>query len=640
MKNKKNIKKQIPRAVSFAGYVRSLMIMCTYACQLKCSYCEVKHLSLSMPKEVLHKAIDLLLSTKSQEVLLRFWGGEPLLRWDFIKEGIKTAKEKAVKKRKTIRFMITTNGLLLDKEKIDYLKRHPVEVMFSLDGDEKTNQTHRFTDSGSGTYQKTLNNLKLLIGSSIPYFINIVVSPVTTLNLCKNLEFLKELGSKRVQLCYQNGNFWPEAKKNKLINELKKFIIKKGGDSNFLMNYTNDCEPTMLSQEILVDTDGKVYSDAAVFMEKKFPRLRGPYFRGRVNEIKAIDSLFRSRRDLYHIYKEACSKTESKIFLNNIDLGLKLDSFFNSAHKQSIASNEHPLLVTIMKSDFHEQKKVLSQLKIKSLFLYLNGPCFNNCIFCMHKESPFSDLFKIELKLKENLKIKEKELCIIGNDPLNHPEIEELVDLSRQYGFKEIQIMTSGERLSDSLFCKRLILKGATSFSLPLFGDKKEIHDPIVGTKGSFSQVIRAIQNILKLKKKVYIHTNLIKQNLKNMKALEGFVRNGLRVPFVILPIRPKTTNISFSNLMPAYREIIKQLKGVHSLLGFPLCIVKQVQKELFRNPGDISDSMKLYVLGQRFFKPALCRKCFHFNQCTGTFREYLNYFGIEELTPFIADKT
>ncbi|MBN1899356.1 MAG: radical SAM protein [Spirochaetes bacterium] len=615
-------------------FVNSLMIMCTYSCQLHCDYCEIKRLSRSMSRDTLRKAIDLLLSTQSPKVLLRFWGGEPLLQWDLVKYGITFGEKRARQKEKTIRFMITTNGLLLDKEKLDYLRHHDVEIMFSFDGDRKTNEVHRFLQSGKTLYDKTLQCLMLLINSRLKYFVNIVVTPRTVNTLCANLEFLQKLKIKRVQLCYQNGILWPEARKGRVINELKKYIVK-GNDSDFLMNYTNDCEPTMLSQEILVDTDGRVYSDAAIFMEKKFPRLRGSYFRGRAEKIGKIDSLYRSKRDLWHIFKDSCSSKEKKVLENNIDLGLKLDSFFNSFYRHSLDSNENSILISIMKGDLHEQKKCLHKFKIKSLYLYIDGPCWNDCLFCKHKEGRFSDLFKLELKLKDNLKIKAKKLCIIGNEPLLHPEIMELVDLTKKYGFKEVEIMTSGELLNDKRFCNDLVQKGVSSFSLPLFAHRAGIHDPIVGRKGSFSQVIQGIKNTLGAKAGIYIHTNLIRQNLEYMKELETYVREELRMPFVILPVRPKTTNIPFSRLVPSYTEIIKNLKGIRSLIGFPLCVTKQVQKELFKSSSDISDSMKLYVLSQKFYRPAVCQMCFHRNRCSGLFREYLYYFGSKEIKPF-----
>lgn len=614
-------------------HVNSLMVMCTYACQFECSYCEVVQSKLFMSLEILYKAIDLLLTTQSRECQLRFWGGEPLLRWNLIKKGIRYGEEKAKEKDKKIKFMITTNGLLLNRQKLKFLKNHPVEIMFSLDGNKECNSIHRFLKSGKEVYDKLLLNLKLLTESGLPYFVNMVVSPLTVNNLSRNLTFLKDLKVNKVQFCYQCGIFWSKEKMGVLINELKKFIVNSK-DHDFLMNFINDCEPTMLSQELLVDTDGRFYFDAAVFMEKKFARLRDFYFMANVHEVDEIDSLYHSKSDLFSLFRNACSKEQKKVFLNNISLGLKLENFFNSFSHESLRSNEHPLLIPILKGSFYSQVNVLKKLDIGPLFLYIEGSCLNNCLFCRQKEEKFSELFKIEAKLKDNVKFKREKLCIIGNEPLLHPQVIQIIELAKKCGFKKIEIMTSGEYLCDKNFSREVIRNGVSSLSLPLFCHEGKVHDFIVGREGSFSLVMRGIDNVLSFGARIFVHTNLIKQNIDYLKDLEKFVKKKLKLPFVILPIRPKSANLSFANLMPSYTEIIKKLYEINALLGFPICIVKRIQKKILLSGDNISDSMKLYLLDQRFFKAQICKVCSYLNRCPGLFKEYIQTYGSSEINP------
>ena len=620
------------------NYVNSVMVMCTYSCQLTCSYCNVKLRNDRMPESVLRQAIGLLLTTRSKECVLRFWGGEPLLAWDLIKKGIEWGEEEARLKGKIIRFMITTNGLLLDEEKIKFLKKHQVKIMFSCDGDQAANCAHRISKNKRENADKLLGNLKLLIRSGLPYFVHMIVAPSAIKGLRKNLAFFKRLNVSKVQLCYQDAVFWPQEKQKALIDELEKFI-RSGEHYDFLMNFVNDCEPTILGHEILIDVDGKVYYDGAIFMEKKFPRLRQTCFINNASNIKSIDSLCLPRHDFYPLFDKACSKAQRRVFQNNIGLGLKLDKLFNSYsyRHQSLNSNEHPLLIPIIKSDFNSQKKVLGKLGIDSLFLYLETPCMNNCIFCRHKDSSIvSDLFKAGLKLKENSRIRAGKLCIIGNDPLLYPYILEIVSLAKRSGFKKIEIMTSAERLSDKEFCSQLVGKGVSSFSLPLFASRARVHDKIVGNKGSFRKVMRGIRNATGLGAKVFIHTNLIKQNLGCMSELEDLVRGELRQPFAILPIRPKTANLPFGQLMPSYGEMIDNLRGADSLLLFPLCVVNRMKKGVFKaGKNEISDSMKLYVLDQRFLKPPVCKDCLYYAGCPGLFKEYAQLYGLDEIKPF-----
>ena len=121
----------------------NLAVMLTYNCQMECSYCSIDRSRPDMPEDVLFKSIDLLLTSPLEEVELQFFGGEPLLRWDLIKKGINYAQRKSQQKNKKIKYLLTTNGLLLDEEKTSFLKKYKITVMFSLDGDEKTQLQNR-----------------------------------------------------------------------------------------------------------------------------------------------------------------------------------------------------------------------------------------------------------------------------------------------------------------------------------------------------------------------------------------------------------------------------------------------------------------------------------------------------------------
>ncbi|MFY9401851.1 MAG: radical SAM protein [Candidatus Omnitrophota bacterium] len=620
--------------------VDSLMVMCTYSCQLDCAYCYVQRKGSSMPKEILYKAIRLLLTTASSNCQLRFWGGEPLLRWELVKDGIKYAQVISARKNKKIKFMITTNGLLLNESKLRFLKNFPVEVMFSLDGAEKFNSTLRVLKSGRKYYKGLFINLEALRDSGVPYFVNMVVTPKTALGLSRNLRFLYENRIKRVQLGYQNGIFWPAHLRKVVIEEIEKFMAT-GVNSDFLMNFVNECEPTILSPEIITDIDGKIYYDAAIFMEKVFPGLRNHYYANTLDGCKSIDSLYCCRDELLAKFQQSCSTvTQKKILFNNIDFGLELENLFKKLSADSLDSNEHPLLIPIVRGDFTKQNDILPGLGIDSLFLYVEGPCLNDCIFCKQKKDfRYSDIFKLQAQLQSNLKLKASRLCIIGNEPLAHPGILSIVSLAVKYGFLKIEIMTSGEALFDRKFVLELIKSGVSSFSLPIFSDKAALHDMIVGRRGSFFKIMQGIKNAKTLGAKVFVHSNLIKQNINSVKALERLVRRGLNLPFVILPIRPKSANLPYKDLMPSYKDILTKLSGIDSLMGFPVCVTAKVQKKALKGKEVISDSMKLYVLDQRFTKINICKGCYYKNNCLGLFKEYIDIYGVKEISAIVKDE-
>jgi sulfatase maturation enzyme AslB (radical SAM superfamily) len=585
-----------------------------------------------MTRPVLRKAVALLLSTHEAECRLRFWGGEPLLQWDFIKDAIVYAQKQAFKRKKKITFMITTNGLLLDSKKISFLKKYPVEIMFSLDGGRRLTLRHRFALHKQDYYGPLLANLECLKKSGIPFFVNMVVAPDTTTELLKSICFLRTHAVERIQLCYQTGIRWLKDEKDRLINELAK-IRALPASSSFLMNFTNHCEPTMLSQEILVDTDGKMYFDAAIFMEKTFPELRKYYFLGDVFQEQHIDSFFKTKYSLYKIFNKACSLKQRDILDNNIDLGITLDDFFNAAPQEALRSNEHPALIPFIRGAFKLQKEQSKQLSINSLFLYIDGPCANDCIFCTKKQGEGqADLLRIKIKLKENRVLRVKKLCVIGNDPLLYDDIFEVVELAKTNGFETIEIMTSGECLADKAFTRCLIQRGASSFSLPLFSNDPRVHDTIVGTRGSYRKVLRGIKNAAEYGARTYIHTNVLKQNIGHLLALEEFVKGEMNKPFIALPVRPKTANMPLQNLMPSYADIKSLLQGINCLVAFPLCVVQKVQKDLIKSADEISDSMKIYLLDQRFIKLKECKECLFKQKCLGIINGYRTLYGADEI--------
>ncbi len=142
----------------------------TERCNLRCKYCIYheegagfrdfgkKDISI----DTLRKAIDLLKQSTSDEFVISFYGGEPLLRFDLIKWCIEYAKKTLTGKK--LRFNMTTNATLITDEIADYLSS--LENYFttiSLDGPKEINDKNRIFNDGSGAYDKTIEGLKRLL---------------------------------------------------------------------------------------------------------------------------------------------------------------------------------------------------------------------------------------------------------------------------------------------------------------------------------------------------------------------------------------------------------------------------------------------------------------------------------------------
>ena len=100
------------------------------------------------------KAIDFLLthSGTRHNLEIDFFGGEPLMNFDVVKQLVAYGREAEKAYGKNIRFTITTNGLLLDEEKRDFINANMENVILSIDGRPEVNDRMRRTPNDKGTY--------------------------------------------------------------------------------------------------------------------------------------------------------------------------------------------------------------------------------------------------------------------------------------------------------------------------------------------------------------------------------------------------------------------------------------------------------------------------------------------------------
>ncbi len=150
-----------------------IVLEVTESCNLRCSYClhdekgslkVRKHGNRDMNPETAYKAIDYLIanSVMLEQISVTFYGGEPLLRFDFVKKCIEYARRKAGNKKVT--FSLTTNLLLMNEEISAYLASEKVALNMSIDGPENVHDSYRRDKAGNGTFDKVIKGLEMVIG--------------------------------------------------------------------------------------------------------------------------------------------------------------------------------------------------------------------------------------------------------------------------------------------------------------------------------------------------------------------------------------------------------------------------------------------------------------------------------------------
>ncbi|MCL2514064.1 MAG: 4Fe-4S cluster-binding domain-containing protein, partial [Oscillospiraceae bacterium] len=160
--------------------VKSMCLNVAHDCNLKCRYCFASHGGFGgekklMPFETGKNAIDFLIKNSGgrKNLEVDFFGGEPLMNFDTVKKIVGYARGTEKEHNKNFRFTVTTNGILLDDEKIEYINREMCNVVLSLDGREEVNDFFRPTENGKGSYGLVVGKFKKLVGGrgGKPYYI-------------------------------------------------------------------------------------------------------------------------------------------------------------------------------------------------------------------------------------------------------------------------------------------------------------------------------------------------------------------------------------------------------------------------------------------------------------------------------------
>ena len=186
---------------------------------MRCDYCYSPPLRrIDMTEEVTRKAVEYAAQLYPVNAGIIFFGGEPLLRKDLIKSTISYCKQMESQMECRFHYKVTTNGLLLDNEFLEYSNSVGLLVALSVDGIEQANDLHRKKISGEGTFEILNSRIDLLL-SWQPYAnALIVISPETVQYYTPSVEYLLEKGFKYIVASLNYAGNWTD----KHIRELKR----------------------------------------------------------------------------------------------------------------------------------------------------------------------------------------------------------------------------------------------------------------------------------------------------------------------------------------------------------------------------------------------------------------------------------
>ena len=151
--------------------IKALCLHVSHDCNLRCQYCFAStgdfgtgH-RMTMDIETAKKAIDFVIerSGNRRNIEVDFFGGEPLMAMNTVKATVEYARSLEKEHNKNFRFTITTNGVLLSDENIEYINREMSNAVLSIDGRPEVNDRMRKTVGGSGSYEVILPKFQKLV---------------------------------------------------------------------------------------------------------------------------------------------------------------------------------------------------------------------------------------------------------------------------------------------------------------------------------------------------------------------------------------------------------------------------------------------------------------------------------------------
>ena len=184
--------------------VKALCLNVSHDCNLACEYCFAGKGDFGTGKKLMDeetgmKAVEFLMrNSKSRKNLeIDFFGGEPLLNFEVVKNIVKNTRKLEKEYGKNVRFTLTTNGTLLDGEKIDFLNENISNIVLSLDGLQSTHDNMRKYNGGEGSYSKIVPLYKKLIKQRTGEYKNYYIRGTFTrknLNFTEDIIHMRELG--------------------------------------------------------------------------------------------------------------------------------------------------------------------------------------------------------------------------------------------------------------------------------------------------------------------------------------------------------------------------------------------------------------------------------------------------------------
>lgn len=204
--------------------ITSAMLVLTHSCPLACRYCFVHQEATHMTYQTAKDAADFLITNGEEEgrkPTIVFFGGEPTVKWDEIIVPLTTYIRQEI--NKPCQISLTTNGILLNEERLNFIKDNQIDILFSIDGDKLTQDYNRPLHNGNSSF----DILAPIIPQIAEMFPNTTFRmtniPATCENTFQNIMFAKSMGFNQFFTVINVFEEWSQEKRKIMAQEMRKY---------------------------------------------------------------------------------------------------------------------------------------------------------------------------------------------------------------------------------------------------------------------------------------------------------------------------------------------------------------------------------------------------------------------------------
>ena len=226
------------------------IIILTYDCNFRCTYCDIDKRKEKMSQEVFEQTMIFFQSLQIPIEKMKFFGGEPLLEEHKIRQTVIRLWEKISW------YFVTTNASILSDSFLDFSQKNNTHITVSLDGDKETTEENRQTLSGKSLYDLTVSHTIEYAGS---LRVNQVITSKNAHKMYENFLYLYSLWFRKFNFLPEYYREWSKGGLKELILNIQKIKRHIREYPISLINAENYSPTSFFNFGIVVDTDWAIY---------------------------------------------------------------------------------------------------------------------------------------------------------------------------------------------------------------------------------------------------------------------------------------------------------------------------------------------------------------------------------------------